>query len=205
MNIKKIFCSAAVCCLLSNTAFAATIPAEVFTKKAEESGLDADNYKTTDIIGNEVKGVRVKKGTGKFPGVTSFSIICTNDLDRSELAIVLETNPHDNNAPVPKTLVINDSGKRVDIPISNYERKGSPASIVGPWAQYNFSVPLKELQSAGVKTIMGISVITTNPVSGIDGDFEIILKNKQERIVKKTNDVYTFYLKISGAQNEAAK
>ena len=201
MNLKKFLCGAAVCCLLTGNACAATIPADVFTQKATSAGLKVRNYKNTDIMGNENSGIYVKYAPKKLYGSTGYAIYCYDNTDKGELYLAIGLDPRNKLAPVPKTVVINDNGKRIDIPVPTYKREDGYASLFGNWSEYQMSIPLTMLKYAGVRTIKGISVLMVNPESGVESnDFEAILTAKQDKAIIETNNIYNFYLQLSGAQ-----
>lgn len=200
MNIKKILCSAALCCLLANTALAATVPADSFSKDAETAGLKVRNYKNTDVMGTEKQGIYVKYSPQKLYGSTGFGIYCYDNLDDGILYMAIGLDPRSKIVPVPKTVVINDNGKRVDIPVQNYKREDGYASLIGYWSEFQVSIPLSVLKAAGVKSLNGISILMMNPETGVDSNaFEPILVAKQEKAIVEATKVYNFYLKISEA------
>ena len=204
-DIKKLLAiaTALICLSLPNIIHAATISEPVFTAKASQAELKVKKFSTTDIMGNEVKGVCVKHAPTRFAGVSGAKIYCNNVLETSELFIavglgVMQTKPGEAAAmPVPATIVINDNGTRRDIPVPNYKYDSGRSSLLGDWSEYTVSVPLADVKKAGVKSINAISVIMKNPATGTDGNFEAILTQKQAKAVDQINKVYSFYLKIA--------
>jgi len=192
-----------ICLSLSNTIYAETINEPVFTAKATKAELKVKKFSTTDIMGNEVKGVSVRYAPTRFAGVSGAKIYCNNVLETSELFIavglgVMQTKGGEGAAiPVPATIVINDNGTRKDIAVPNYKYDSGRSSLLGAWSEYEISVPLIDVKNAGVKSINAISVIMTNPATGTEGNFETILTQKQAKAADQINKVYSFYLKLT--------
>ena len=205
MTIKKTIAVAVtlICLSLTNVIYAATISEPVFTAKATKAELKVKKFSTTDIMGNEVKGVTVRYAPTRFAGVSGVKVFCNNVLETSELFIavglgIMQTKDGEGAAiPVPVTIVINDNGTRKDIPVPNYKYDSGRSTLTGAWSEYEISVPLSEVKKAGVKSINAITVIMTNPATGTEGNFETILAQKQAKAVDQINKIYSFYLKIT--------
>lgn len=208
MTIKKTLTvvMTLLCLTFTNVICAATISEPVFTAKATKAELKIKKYSTTDIMGNEVKGVCVRYAPTRFAGVSGVKVFCNNVLETSELFIavglgIMQTKDSEGVAiPVPATIVVNDNGTRRDIPVPNYKFDSGRSTLTGAWSEYEISVPLAEVKKAGVKSINAISVIMTNPATGTEGNFETILTQKQTKAVDQINKVYSFYLKIAEAE-----
>lgn len=191
-----------ICLALQNAIYAAVISEPVFTEKATKAELKVKKFNTTDIMGNDVKGVTVRYSPTRFLGVSGVSIFCNNVIDTSKLYIavglgVMQTKDNDGAIPVPATIVINDSGTRKDIAVPNYKYDSGRSSLTGSWSEYEISIPLSDVKNAGVKSIGAISVLMKNPATGTEGNFESILTRKQAKAVDQINKIYSFYLKIS--------
>ena len=190
----------------SNVIHAATIAEPVFTDKATKAELKVKKFNTTDIMGNEIKGLSVRYAPTRFAGVSGAKIFCNNILETSELFIavglgIMQTKDNDGTAiPVPATIVINDNGVRKDITVPNYKFDSGRSTLTGAWSEYEISIPLADIKNAGVKSINAISVLMKNPATGTDGNFEPILTQKQVKAINQINKVYSFYLKITEAE-----
>ena len=89
------------------------------------------------------------------------------------------------------------NGKRVDIPVPNYKYDSGRSTLFGAWSEYNITVPFIQLKEAGVESIDGLSVIMSNPTTKIDGNYEPVLTQKENKEISKVNAVYSFYLKLN--------
>jgi hypothetical protein len=202
--MKKTIAIAAalVYLLLPVASYAETISEPIFSAKAAKEELKVKKFSTTDIMGNDIKGVSVRFAPTRFCGVSGASIFCNNVLETSTLHIavglgVMQTRDSEGAAiPVPATIVINDNGTRKDIPVPNYKYDSGTSSLTGAWSEYEIDVPLIDVKNAGVKSINAISVIMTNPATKTEGNFETILAQKQAKAIGQINKVYSFYLKI---------
>ena len=202
--MKKTIAIAAalVYLLLPVASYAETISEPIFSAKAAKEELKVKKFSTTDIMGNDIKGVSVRFAPTRFCGVSGASIFCNNVLETSTLHIavglgVMQTRDNEGTAmPVPATIVINDNGTRKDIPVPNYKYDSGTSSLTGAWSEYEIDVPLIDVKNAGVKSINAISVIMTNPATKTEGNFETILAQKQAKAIGQINKVYSFYLKI---------
>lgn len=202
--MKKTIAIAAalVYLLLPVASYAETISEPIFSAKAAKEELKVKKFSTTDIMGNDIKGVSVRFAPTRFCGVSGASIFCNNVLETSTLHIavglgVMQTRDSEGAAiPVPATIVINDNGTRKDIPVPNYKYDSGTSSLTGAWSEYEIDVPLIDVKNAGVKSINAISVIMTNPATKTEGNFETILAQKQAKAIGRINKVYSFYLKI---------
>ena len=202
--MKKTIAIAAalVYLLLPVASYAETISEPIFSAKAAKEELKVKKFSTTDIMGNDIKGVSVRFAPTRFCGVSGASIFCNNVLETSTLHIavglgVMQTRDSEGAAiPVPATIVINDNGTRKDIPVPNYKYDSGTSSLTGAWSEYEIDVPLIDVKNAGVKSINAISVIMTNPATKTEGKFETILAQKQAKAIGQINKVYSFYLKI---------
>ncbi len=205
MSIKRFLpvAIALFCLSFSNIIYAETISEPVFTAKATKEELKVKKFETTDVMGNEIKGLSVRYAPTRFAGISGAKIFCNNVLDTSELFVavglgIMQTKDGEGNAmPVPATIVINDNGTRKDIAVPNYKYDSGRSSLTGAWSEYEISVPLTELKKAGVKSINAISVIMTNPATGTEGNFEPILTQKQTKAINQINKVYSFYLSLT--------
>ena len=203
--MKKTIAIAAalVYLLLPVASYAETISEPIFSAKAAKEELKVKKFSTTDIMGNDIKGVSVRFAPTRFCGVSGASIFCNNVLETSTLHIavglgVMQTRDNEGAAiPVPATIVINDNGTRKDIPVPNYKYDSGTSSLTGAWSEYEINVPLIDVKNAGVKSINAISVIMTNPATKTEGNFETILAQKQAKAIDQINKVYSFYLKIT--------
>lgn len=191
-----------ICLSLSNAIYAATISEPIFTEKATKAELKVKKFNTTDIMGNDIKGLSVRYAPTRFAGVSGAKIFCNNVLETSELFIavglgVMQTKDSDGAIPVPATIVINDNGTRKDIVVPNYKYDSGRSSLTGAWSEYEISIPLADVKNAGVKSISAISVLMKNPATGTEGNFETILAQKQTKAISQINKVYSFYLKLT--------
>lgn len=202
MKKALIIASTLICLSLSNAIYAATISEPIFTEKATKAELKVKKFNTTDIMGNDIKGVSVRYAPTRFAGVSGAKIFCNNVLETSELFIavglgVMQTKDSDGVIPVPATIVINDNGTRKDIVVPNYKYDSGRSSLTGAWSEYEISIPLADVKNAGVKSISAISVLMKNPATGTEGNFETILAQKQTKAISQINKVYSFYLKLT--------
>ena len=203
MKKSLIIAAALIGLSLLNTVYAATISEPVFTAKAAKAELKVKKFNTTDIMGNDVKGVSVRYAPTRFAGVSGAKIFCNNVLETSELYIavglgIMQTKDGDSALiPVPATIVINDSGTRKDITVPNYKYDSGRSSLTGAWSEYEINIPLSDVKNAGVKSISAISVLMKNPATGTEGNFESILTQKQAKAIDQINKIYSFYLKIA--------
>ena len=191
MTIKKTIAVAVtlICLSLTNVIYAATISEPVFTAKATKAELKVKKFSTTDIMGNEVKGVTVRYAPTRFAGVSGVKVFCNNVLETSELFIAVGLG-----------IMQTKDGEGAAIPVPNYKYDSGRSTLTGAWSEYEISVPLSEVKKAGVKSINAITVIMTNPATGTEGNFETILAQKQAKAVDQINKIYSFYLKITEAE-----
>lgn len=206
MKKALVIAAALIGISLSSAIHAATIAEPAFADKAAKAELKVKKFNTTDIMGNEIKGLSVRYAPARFAGVSGAKIFCNNVLETSELFIavgqgIMQTKDNDGTAiPVPATIVINDNGTRKDIAVPNYKFDSGRSSLTGAWSEYEISIPLADVKNAGVKSINAISVLMKNPATGTDGNFEPILTQKQAKAIDQINKVYSFYLKITEAE-----
>lgn len=203
LDVKKIFfLLLMLLVMVSNVSFAKTIDEATFVKEATASQLKVKKYNDTDIMGNEIKGVCVRYAPTRLLGFTGVKAFCNNNLDTSNLFIAIgvsfiQNKNNESEIPVPSKLVVNNNGKRIDIPVPNYKYDSGRSTLFGAWSEYNITVPFIQLKEAGVESIDGLSVIMSNPTTKIDGNYEPVLTQKEKKEISKVNAVYSFYLKLN--------
>ena len=188
--------------MASNLAFAKTVDEATFTNEAKLAQLKVKKYEQTDIMGNEIKGVCVRHAPSKLLGFSGVKIFCNNNLDTSNMIISIgvsfvQNKNNESEIPVPKTIVINNKGNRVDIPAPNYKYDSGRSTLFGAWSEYNINVPLNLLADFGIEHIDGLSIIMVNPTTGTEGSYEAILTQKEKKDIAKINDIYSFFLKLN--------
>ena len=184
-----------------NIASATTISEEQFKAEAEKSKLKPKKTSFVDLMGNEIKSTEVKHSSGMILGISRYAITCDSTLENSNLSIAvgvsfIDPKQKDNTEPIPCTLVINNDGQRVDIPIEKYIFDSGRSALFGAWSEYRFNLPISELTKAGITKIDAMSVIMKNPQTNTEVSYEPILKKDETKRVTKFNTIYNFYLNL---------
>lgn len=192
--------------LISNIVTATTIDNEIFISKAKDAKLKPRKTEFVDIMGNKVKSMEVKHSSHNILGITRYVITCDSTLENSTLFVAVGVNfmdekQKDSTEPIPATLVINNEGKRIDIPVERYIYDSGRSALFGAWAEYRFNIPVYEFKKLGVTKIDALSVILKNPQTNVEVSYEPILQKNELKRINKLNSIYKFYVSLEKQYN----